>query len=230
MSVFFESELFIITLNIGAYVFSGLIMKALNIRFMNALLPAIAIVVAVLILLDIDYSTYEQNSRFISFFLGPSVVALGYILHKQVDSIKGNVLPILISVTVGAVVNLLFVNLIFMLFDTDKSIIYSIQPKSVTTPIALSISEQNGGIASLTVIIVVFTGILGSIIGAPLLKLCKITNPISKGLALGASAHAIGTARAAELGAKEGAMGGLAIGLMGVITALILSAFKDLLL
>ena len=230
MEIITNNELFIICVNIGAYVVAGLIIKALNIRFMNALLPAIILVIATLLLLDIDYATYESGSKFISFFLGPSVVALGYVLHKQVDSIKSNIVSILLSITVGAVINLVFMNLIFSLFGTEEAVIYSIQPKSVTTPIAISISEQNGGIASLTVIIVVFTGVLGSIIGSPLMKLCKITDPMAQGLALGSSAHAIGTARAIELGVKQGAMGGLAIGLMGVITSILLSFCKDFLL
>ena len=230
MNTIINSELFIICVNIGAYIIAGLIIKALNIRFMNALLPAIIIVISTLLLLNIDYETYESGSEFISFFLGPSVVALGYILHKQVDSIKNNIGSILISVTVGAIVNLIFINIIFTLFGTEESIIYSIQPKSVTTPIAISLSNQNGGIASLTVIIVVFTGIFGSIIGSPLMKWAKITDPMAQGLSLGSAAHAIGTARALELGAKEGAMGGLAIGLMGVITSILLSFLKDFLL
>lgn len=227
MDIITNSELFFICINIGAYVLGGVIIKTLNIRFMNALLPAIVIVISALLLLDIDYKTYESGSRLISFFLGPSVVALGYVLHKQVDSIKSNIKTILTSITVGAIVNLIFINLILSLFGADESIIYSLQPKSVTTPIAISLSEQNGGIPSLTVIIVVFTGILGSVIGTPLMKLFKITDPIAQGLALGSSAHAIGTARAVELGVKQGAMGGLAIGLMGVITSLLLSFFRD---
>lgn len=228
MDTIINNELFIICINIGAYILGGLIIKVLGIRFMNALLPAIIIVISTLLLLDIDYKTYESGSKFISFFLGPSVVALGYVLHKQVDSIKSNIKTILISITVGAIVNLIFVNLILSIFGTDESIIYSIQPKSVTTPIAISLSEQNGGISALTVIIVVFTGIFGSIIGTPLMKLFKITDPIAQGIALGSAAHAIGTARAVELGVKQGAMGGLAIGLMGVITSLLLSLFSDL--
>lgn len=222
-----HSQVFIIALNIGAYILGALIIKSLKINFMNGLLPAIAIVIAAITMLDIDYAEYEQNSSLISFFLAPSVVSLGYVLHKHVESIKGNISSILISITVGAVVNILTINAILTIAGVDTSIIYSIQPKSVTTPIAISLSEAGDGITSLTVVAVVVTGVLGSIIGAPLLKLCRINNPISKGLAMGSSAHAIGTARAAELGAVEGAMGGLAIGIMGLITAIVLPLLQE---
>ncbi|MFR9520402.1 MAG: LrgB family protein [Rikenellaceae bacterium] len=217
-----DNELLIICLNIGAYILGALIIKATRVKYVNALIFAILLIIAVLQIFDIDYQLYKEGSRFISFLLGPSVVAMGYMLHKQIAVIRQYLIPILVSIVVGATINIAVINIIFSFFDVDNTLIYSIQPKSVTTAIAISLSEQNGGIVSLTAIITVFTGILGSIIGPPLLDLFKIDSPIARGLALGASAHGIGTARAVELGAKEGAVAGLAIGLMGVATSLIL--------
>ncbi|MFR9660945.1 MAG: LrgB family protein [Rikenellaceae bacterium] len=225
-----DSAHFIIALNLAAYILSGVALKMLGIKFMNALLPAILIVVGAVLLLDIEYERYAEHSQMITIFLSPSVVALGYLLHKQVDKIKANLMPILISVSVGAIVNLLTINLILKLFGTDITIIYSIQPKSVTTAIALSLSTLSGGIPSLTVIAVVIAGVVGSVMGPTLLKLSGINNPISVGLAMGSSAHAVGTARAMELGALQGAMSGLAIGVMGLITSLLITFCRDILL
>ncbi len=225
-----DSELLIICINVCAYILGALIIKVSKIKYVNALILAILLIIAVLQLLEIDYQSYKEGSRFISFLLGPSVVALGYMLHKQVALIRQHLIPIVASIVVGAVVNIVVINSVLSLFDVDRSIIYSIQPKSVTTAIAITLSEQNGGIVSLTAIITVFTGILGSIIAPPLLNLFKISSPVARGLALGASAHGIGTARAVELGAKEGAVAGLAIGLMGVATPLVLLLIKNILL
>ncbi len=225
-----ESELLMICLNIGAYILGALIIKFSKAKYLNALILAILIVVALLKLCDVDYQQYKEGSSFITFLLGPSVVALGYMLHKQVSLIRQHLVPILVSITLGAVVNIVVINFIFIFFDVEESLIYSIQPKSVTTAIAISLSEQNGGVVSLTAIITVFTGILGSIVGSPLLDMFKIYSPVARGLALGASAHGIGTARAVEIGAKEGAVAGLAIGLMGVATSVILLILKNLFL
>lgn len=223
------SDLVVVSLNICAFVLGAWIIKVTRIKFINAFIVALLIVIMALQMLKIDYQTYAEGSKYISFLLGPSVVALGYMLHKHVSVIRRSIVPILISVSLGAIANILLVNVIFLAFDVDRSIIYSIQPKSVTTAIAITLSEQNGGIVPLTAIITAFTGILGSIIGPPLLRLCRITSPVARGLAMGTSAHGIGTARALELGAKEGAVAGLAIGLMGAITSLMLLFLKDFL-
>lgn len=225
-----NNDVFFLVLNLGVYILCSILMNFFKIKFMNSLLPSIFIVIAILYFYDIEYEVYKENSELISIFLGPCVVSLGYILHKNIDAIKSNIKSILVSISVGAVVNLLIINFMFSLFDVDTSIIYSIQPKSVTTPIAISLSESNGGIPALAVIAVTIAGIFGSVAGVSLLKLFRINEPISQGLALGASAHAIGTSRAIELGLKQGAMGGLAIGLTGLITSLLLSFFKDILL
>ncbi|MFI3263483.1 MAG: LrgB family protein [Rikenellaceae bacterium] len=219
------NELAIICLNICAYVLGGLIIKYTRIKFLNALILAVIFVVSVLSIFKIDYEVYKKGSELISFLLGPSVVALGYMLHKQVALIKRSLIPILVSIFVGAITNIAMVKLCFSFFDVDSSIVSSILPKSVTTPIAIQLSEQLNGIISLTAIVTVFTGILGSIIGPPLLKLCNITSPIARGLALGTSAHGVGTAKAIELGVKEGAIAGLAIGLMGIITSFLLGSY-----
>lgn len=225
---FFDNELFMLCLNLGAYILAGLIIRFLGLKFLNALIPAILIIIAVLLILGIDYEVYERNSEMVSFFLSPCVVALGYVLHKNVDAIKENLKSILLSITLGVIVNLLTINIIMSLLDSPMDVIYSLQPKSVTTPIALSLSEINGGLLPLTAMVVIIAGIYGNVAGGYLLRIFKISNPIAQGLALGSCAHGIGTAKAVELGPKQAATSGLAIGLTGLITALVLPLLKDL--
>ena len=225
-----RSEVFILCLNVAAYVVGGWVVRKLKLRLLSALVVAILIVIGVLLLTGIDYATYEQGSRILNFMLGPAVVAIGYVLHREVKKIRANLLPISIAIVVGALVNLVTINLVLSAFGADLNIIYSLQPKSVTMPIAISLSEIARGTVPITVIAVVATGVFGSIIGPWLLKITRINDPVAKGLAMGSAAHAVGTARAMEMGMTEGAFGGLAIGLMGVATAIILPLFRNLLL
>jgi len=154
--------------------------------------------------------------------LGPSVVALGYVLYEQIEQIRGNVVSILTAVFTGSAVGILSVVLIAKLLGADHVLMVSLAPKSVTTPIAMSLSEKSGGIPALTAAFVVICGIFGGLIGPVLLRKLGIKSKIAQGLAMGSSAHALGTARAMEMGAVEGAISGLAIGIMGIATALLI--------
>ena len=168
--------------------------------------------------MDIEYESFQKGSHLIHFLLGPSVVALGYVLYEQIQYLKGNVISILTSVFVGAIVGIVSVIAIGELMGADAALVATLEPKSVTTPIAMGIAEKSGGIPSLTAVIVVAVGIFGSIVGPFVLG---IESRIAKGLALGASSHGVGTSVAIQIGAVEGALSGLAIGLMGIMTAIL---------
>ena len=154
--------------------------------------------------------------------LGPSVVALGYVLYEQLEHIKGNVISILSAVFVGSIVGIVSVVLIAKVLGADHILIASLAPKSVTTPIAISLAEKTGGIPALAAAFVVICGIFGGLVGPVILRRIGIKSKIAKGLAMGSASHALGTARAMEMGAIEGAISGLAIGLMGIMTALLI--------
>ncbi len=221
----FQYDVFVLVLVVGIYLLS--IKLHLKIRFplLNPVLITILVLIGLLIILDIPYTTFKKSSQMINFLLGPSVVALGYILHKQIHYLKGNVVSVLTSITVGAVVGIASILLIGKLFGADQTLIASLTPKSVTTPIAMALSESNGGIPALTAVVVVVAGVMGSIIAPPIMKWLGIKSPIAKGIALGASSHGVGTATAIQMGAIEGALSGLAIGIMGTITSLLLPLF-----
>ena len=221
----FQYDVFVLVLVVGIYLLS--IKLHLKIRFplLNPVLITILVLIGLLIILDVPYATFKKSSQMINFLLGPSVVALGYILHKQIHYLKGNVVSVLTSITVWAVVGIASILLIGKLFGADQTLIASLAPKSVTTPIAMALSESNGGIPALTAVVVVVAGVMGSIIAPPIMNWLGIKSPIAKGIALGASSHGVGTATAIQMGAIEGALSGLAIGIMGTITSLLLPLF-----
>jgi len=158
--------------------------------------------------------------------LGPSVVALGYVLYEQIEQIRGKVISILTAVFVGSVVGIVSVVLIAKILGGDTVLLASLAPKSVTTPIAISLAEKNGGVPALAAAFVVICGVFGGLIGPILLQKMGIKSKTAQGLAMGSAAHALGTARAMEMGAIQGAMSGLAIGIMGIMTALLMPFAK----
>lgn len=228
MKALFESTEFILLLIFGTYLFGQWVFKKTRFALFHPLIISIGLIILFLELSGVDYRTFEERSYFISFMLGPSVVALGYVLYEQLEYLKGNVMSILLSIFVGSLIGIVSVIFLAHLTGADEVLIHSLEPKSVTTPIAMDIAKQTGGNVSLTAIIVLFCGIFGSIIGPPILKLLGIKSSIAKGLAMGASAHGVGTAKAMEMGALEGAISGLAIGLMGVMTALLIPIVHQL--
>lgn len=224
-----HSEIFDLALVVGTYIAATILYKKTHLSMLHPLLTSIFVIIVILEFLDIEYASFQQGSHLIHFMLGPSVVALGYVLFEQMKYLKGNVVSILTSVFVGAIVGIISVIVIGKLMGADQSLIATLQPKSVTTPIAMGISEKNGGIPSLTAVIVVAVGIFGSIVGPAVMKVLGIESRIAKGLALGASSHGVGTAAAIQLGAVEGALSGLAIGLMGIMTAILVPVISYLL-
>lgn len=213
---------FMLLLTTGTYLLGSYIYTKSGISILHPILISILTIIGVLKWLDIPYEVYAEKSALIDFLLGPSVVALGYTLYEQINYIKGKVITILTSILVGSFVGIVSVIAICRMMGVEESIIASLEPKSVTTPIAVSLASRSGGIPALTAIVVVVCGIFGSITGPFILKALHIRSKVAQGLALGAAAHGLGTARAIEMGAVEGAISGLSIGLMGIMTSLLI--------
>ena len=186
--------------------------------------PVLLTFIAVIVFLrctGIDYPRYQEATSILNFVLGMSVVALGYLMYEQIDQLRGRLTPVIISTLAGCVVGVLSVVYIAMAFGAERAIVNSLAPKSVTVPIAVSVAGPLGGIATVTSVVVFCVGIFGSIFGEWILRRCGVTDPQARGFALGSAAHGIGTARAIEIGAVEGALSGLAMALMGLATALL---------
>lgn len=230
MEKLFKSQEFVLVLIFGSYLLGQWIFKKTKFPLLHPLIISIAIIIIYISISGISVSDFDQKSQFVSFMLGPSVVALGYVLYEQIEYLRGNVISILTSVFVGSFTGIVSVIILARLTGADDVLIMTLGPKSVTTPIAISIAEHSGGIPSLTAVIVLFCGIFGGIVGPYVLKLLKIDSHVARGLAMGASAHGVGTAKAMEMGVIEGALSGLAIGLMGVMTALLIPFINRILL
>ncbi len=192
------------------------------------ILSAAAIIVVIIGWLEYSVEEFDVAMTPVNFMLGPAVVTLGWSLYKQIDNLRAHMVSILTTIFIGAVVGVVSVVVISRLFGADLVVEASLIPKSVTTPIALEVSHRAGGIRALTAVMVVLTGIYGSVVAPAVLRAARVTDPVAKGLAIGAAAHAVGTARAMEIGAVEGAIGALAIGLMGLMTAVLTPLIQHL--
>lgn len=221
MIALLHSELFLLAFTIGVYIGAVWLYRRTKWMLLHPLLTSIVVIISSIKLIGVSYAEFSAATSIINFMLGLSVVALGFLLYEQLIHIRGNVKIMLTSIVVGAIVGIGSVSLIAWLMGANFQIIASLEPKSVTTPIAITVAAHAGGIPSLTSVVVIVVGIFGGIIGPSLLRILGIESKLATGLALGSGAHAVGTARAMELGAVEGAVSGLAIGLMGVTTAIL---------
>lgn len=229
MSALLEAPAFGITLTVIAYWVGVKLQKKTGLAICNYMIIAVALVVAVLTVLHIPYEAYYAGGSIINMFLGPATACMAVTIYSRRDLLKKNWLPVLVGCTVGTVTSVGSIWIMCRLSGLDDAMTASLLPKSVTTPIATVISEGHGGIVSVTVAAVMVTGILGNLTAPFLVKLFRVRDPLAVGLGIGACSHAVGTAKALEMGETEGAMGGLAIGLCGIITT-ILSLFFELLI
>lgn len=221
MNEWISSPLFGITLSILAYAAGVWIQKKLRSPIANPLLIAIVLVIAFLKLTGISLETYDKGGDFISMFLAPATACLALSIYRQLPVLKKNLIPVIVGTTVGSAASMGSVWLLCKAFGLTDEMTASLLPKSVTTPIAMGVAEQHGGIVPITVAAVVLTGILGAIFAPLLIRIFRVKNPIAAGLAIGTCSHAVGTSKAIELGEVEGAMSGIAIGTAGLVTVLI---------
>lgn len=208
-------------LSVAAFGIGVKLQQKLKTPVCNPLIIAIVLIAGVLLIFKIPYEAYNVGGEIINMFLAPATACLAVAIYTKIKILKQYWLPILVGCTAGSAASMLSVYGMCRLFGLDQSLTISLLPKSVTTPIAVSIAEPAGGMVPITVVAVIGTGILGSIIAPFLIRVFKVTDPMAAGLAIGASSHAVGTSKAIELGEVEGAMSGLAIGVCGIITVLI---------
>ncbi|HIQ72384.1 MAG TPA: LrgB family protein [Candidatus Onthenecus intestinigallinarum] len=221
MNELFESPVFGIALSALAYWAGQALHRRTRLTALNPLLVAIALVCAVLLALDIPYDAYDQGGSVINLFLLPATACLAVPIYQKRALLRAHWLPILVGCICGSVASMCSVFLLCRLFGLDAQMTASLLPKSVTTPIAVSVSGQAGGVVPVTVVAVIFTGILGSIFAPALIRLFRVRDDMEAGLSIGACSHAMGTSKALELGQTQGAMSGLAIGVCGLATVIL---------
>lgn len=218
---YLSNDYFLLTLTFGVYFLAKLVRKLLRLPLFNPILVSIAFLIIFLRVADVDYEEYRVSGAKIDFWLKPAVVALGVPLYKQLSSIRQEILPILLSQLAGCVVGVVSVVGIARLMGASTDVVLSLAAKSVTTPIAMEVTESVGGIPALTATIVVFVGIFGAITGFRILRYGHIGMPSSQGISLGTAFHAVGTSAAMERSMEHGAYASLGLTLNGIFTAIL---------
>lgn len=229
MEILTENALFGIIISLLAFEAGLLIYKKTKFPLFNPLLIAIALVISFLLVFNIDVDIYNKGGQFINMFLGPATVVLAVPLYKQLNLLKKYLLPILVGILLGSSIGISSVILLANIFGFEKVLTMSLLSKSVTTPIGIEITKQLGGLAPVTVLSIIISGIIGSILGPLLCKKFKINNKVAIGIAIGTASHAVGTTKALELGETEGAMSSLSIGIAGIMTVFLAPTFYALL-
>lgn len=224
-----NSTYFGVLISIICYELGVLIKKKFKFPLLNPLLISISAVIILLLLLNVDYESYYAGAKYLSYLLTPATVCLAIPLYEQFELLKNNLKAIMAGILSGVITSLTSVFLLSLLFSLDHKEYVTLLPKSVTTAIGMGISEELGGIVTITVAVIIITGILGNIIAETTLRLFRIEEPIAKGVAIGASSHAIGTAKAMELGEIEGAISSLSIAVTGLITVIAASVYANFL-
>ena len=224
-----NSVYFGVSLSLLAYIAGIILKKKFKLSILNPLLVSIVLVILFLVILDIDYESYNHGGKYISYLLTPATVCLAIPLYQQLDLLKKNFKAITVGILTGVLTSLVSILALSMIFKLSHELYVTLLPKSITTAIGIAVSEELGGIKTITVAVIVLTGITGNVIGEGVCRLFKIKNPISIGLAFGTSSHAIGTTKALELGEVQGAMSSLSIAVSGLLTVVLAPIFANFL-
>ena len=223
-----NSVFFGVTISFLAYELGVLLKKKWKFALLNPLLIAIAVVIIVLVAFHIDFKTYNEGAQYLSYFLTPATVCLAVPLYEQVELLKKHWKAIVAGILSGVITSALCILVLSIVFGLDHEMYVTLLPKSITTAIGMGVSEQLGGIVTITVAVIIVTGVIGNVLAEVIYKIFRVEEPIAKGIGIGTAAHAVGTAKAMELGEVEGAMSSLSIAVAGIITVIAASVFSGI--
>lgn len=221
-SIFFGMAISLFSYEIGL-----LVKKKLKKAIFNPLLISVVLVILFLVVFHIDYETYNSGAKYLSYLLTPATVCLAVPLYQQLQLLKKNVKAVILGILSGVITSLTCVLLLSKLFGLNHQQYVTMLPKSITTAIGMGVAEELGGIVTITVSSIIITGILGNMMAELICKIFRITEPVAKGIAIGTAAHAVGTAKALEMGEVEGAMSSLAIAVAGLVTVIMASFYAN---
>ena len=220
-SIFFGAVISVVGYLIGIFLRK-------KISVLNPLLVSIIFVIAVIKIFHIDYETYNSGAKYISYLLTPATVCLAIPLYRQIAVLKEHAKEVFIGILAGVLASMGSILLMSYLFGLTHEQYVTLLPKSITTAIGMGVSEELGGIQTITVAVIIITGVLGNIIAEAVLKIFRIKEPVAKGLAIGTASHAIGTTKALEIGEIEGAMSSLSVAVAGLMTVISASIFANM--
>ena len=220
-----NSLFFGVMISVAAYEVGVLLKKKFKLAIFNPLLIAIAVIIVILAITGVEYDTYNDGAKYLSYLLTPATVCLAVPLYEQLENLKA----ILAGILAGALTSVTSVLILAVFFGLTHEQYVTLLPKSITTAIGMGVSEELGGIVTITVAVIIITGVLGNMFAEAVCKIFRIEEPIAKGIGIGSASHAIGTAKAMELGDIEGAMSSLSIAVSGLITVMLASVYAQFL-
>ncbi len=214
-----------VTISLVSYAFGAFLKRKFRLAILNPLLISIIFTIIVLLAGNIQYTVYNEGAKYLSYLLTPATVCLAIPLFEQVELLKKNFSAIAAGIVGGVITSLTTVLVCAIILGLSHQEYVTMLPKSITTAIGMGVSEELGGYVTITVAVIIVTGVIGNIIAEPVCKIFHIEEPIAKGIAIGSSAHAIGTAKAMEIGEIEGAMSSLSIAVSGLLTVVAASIY-----
>lgn len=222
-----ESVFFGVLVSVLTYEFGSILKKKFKLAVLNPLLISIVAVIGILLIFRVDYDTYYEGAKYLSYLLTPATVCLAVPLYEQIELLQKNFKAIAGGILAGVLTSLIAILVCALIFGFSHEEYVTLLPKSITTAIGMGVSEELGGMVTITVAVIIITGVLGNIIAEAVCKLFRIEEPVAKGIAIGSASHAIGTAKAMELGEVEGAMSSLSIAVAGLVTVVGASIFAN---
>lgn len=228
MSLFTDSVFFGVTITLFTYFLGVQVKKKLKLAIFNPLLISIILIILFLAGTGMPYRIYSEGADIITYLITPATVCLALPMYDQMDALKKNAAGVICGILSGCVTSALCIFVCYLVFHFRDKIYITLLPKSITTAIGIGLSEELGGYTTITVLSIIITGIFGNMIAEGFLKLIRVTDPVAKGIAIGTSAHVMGTAKAMELGETEGAMSSLSIAVAGIITVIVAPLFAML--
>lgn len=221
-----QSVFFGVLISVVSYELGALLKKRYKCAIFNPLMISIIVTIVMLVAFKMDYDTYYEGAKYLSYLLTPATVCLAIPLYEQISLLKKHWKAVMLGILSGTLTSLCCILVLSFLFRLSHEEYVTMLPKSITTAIGMGVSEELGGYVTITVAVIIITGVLGNIIGEAVCKIFRIKEPIAKGIALGTSSHAIGTSRAMEMGEVEGAMSSLSIAVAGLVTVIGASIFS----
>lgn len=219
MNEFFANAAFAgVSVSLISYMIGVYLKKKLKVGLFNPLLISIAVTIIFLVLSHIDYDAYNEGAKYLSWLLTPATVCLAIPLYEEFELLKSNVRAVMCGIISGVLTSLITIFVLALFFGLTHEEYVTLLPKSITTAIGMGVAEELGGYVTITVAVIIITGVIGNILAEFICKLFRIEEPIAKGIAIGSAAHAIGTAKAMEIGEIEGAMSSLSIAVAGILT------------
>ena len=223
--LFCNSVFFGVAVSILSYQFGVILQRRFKTALFNPLLIALLLIMGILLFFEVDYSSYYEGAKYLSYLLTPATVCLAIPLYEQMELLKKNASAILAGILAGVLSSMICVMTMAVLFHLSHEQYVTLLPKSITTAIGMGVSEELGGIVTITVAAIIITGVIGNMFAEAICKLFRIHEPVAKGIAIGSAAHALGTAKAMEIGKVEGAMSSLSIAISGLMTVIAASVF-----